>query len=105
MDNVDITWRGLPHDQQLVDLVYGEVDRLEDGTIVSCHVVIEGPEHTNDGVLVKIDVVVPHHEVHAHSGDHIAVENAEVAVRTAFHSARQRLHRYHDKRRTQARRG
>lgn len=105
MDHVDITWRGMPHDQRLVELVYGEVDKLEDGTIVSCRVLIEGPEVTRDGVLVKVDLNVPNHEVHANSGDHIDVDNAEVAVRTAFNTARQRLHRYHDKRRTLARRG
>ena len=105
MDNVDITWRGMPHDEKLVDLVHGEIQKLDESIVVTCRVLIEGPEHTRDGVMVKVDLAVPHHEVHAHSNESIPVENAEVAVRTAFHAARQRLHRYHDKRRTQTRRG
>jgi cold shock CspA family protein len=93
-----VSFDDLPVDDRLRDAALEHIDRLEDfcNRITGCHVVIAQPHrHHRLGRLysVRVDVRVPGGEIVVNRDHHLdhAHEDAYVALRDAFASARRRL--------------
>jgi cold shock CspA family protein len=95
---VQITFRGMDTSRAVEESIRDHVEKLEryyDG-IVSCRVVVEAPHrqhHQGNLFHVSIDIKVPGSEilVSRDKGDKHDHEDAHVAIRDAFLSARRRL--------------
>ena len=95
---LQITFRDMPHSDALETHIREKVAKLDEFNeqIMACHVVIEQPHsHQQQGKLfhVSIDLTVPDGEivVNRTPQKHHAHEDAYVAIRDAFKSARRQL--------------
>jgi ribosome-associated translation inhibitor RaiA len=95
---VQITFRGVPVDDEIERLCRKEVEKLEryHDRITGCHVVIAQPHrrHRHGNLFqVSVDLVVPGAEIAVNRvpSEHEADEKLELALREAFDTARRRL--------------
>ncbi|HEV3090398.1 MAG TPA: HPF/RaiA family ribosome-associated protein [Candidatus Cybelea sp.] len=89
-----ITYRGVDHSEALRALIERESAKLDRffNRITSRRVLVEHDPQLREGApfRVRIDVVVPGHELMSDASEH----DADVAVREAFRRARRRLKAY-----------
>ncbi len=98
---VQITFRGMESSAAVEESIrehVAKLDRYYDG-IISCRVVLEAPHqkhHQGNLFHVSIDIKVPGSEIliSRDKGDKHSHEDAHVAIRDAFLSARRRLEEY-----------
>ena len=98
---LQVTFRDLPPSDALEQAVRNEVTSLEHYAhrITGCRVTVAMPHrHQRQGILysIRIDLTVPEEEITINREHHLshAHEDAFLAVREAFHSARRALEDY-----------
>jgi ribosomal subunit interface protein len=95
---IQITFRHMPPSEALRARVLELLDRLErfSGRVMSCQVVVEAPpRHQKYGAPfeVKVDLQLPGHDLHVHSGEQTTAGHADVytAVRDVFDTLKRKL--------------
>ncbi len=100
---LQIVFRGMEPSEALERDIRERVTKLQHlhQRITSCHVAVEAPGHKGAVFEVRIDIVVPGHEivVAREPGKNHAHENVYVALRDAFDAAKRQLDAYRDRRR------